>query len=115
MYVSSNNSLQQLGGGEMIIITDEIRFNNLLIPARIWLDCASSLTLVSRKFVMDNKIRLTKSVINFVIQGINSSSVTKDSFYAEFELHVGSRFIKVTALVSDSSLFDGDILLGEDI
>src|SRR3954452_20329657 len=66
---------------------------------------------------MENNIRLTKFVTNFVIQGINSSSVTKDSFYAEFELHVGSRFIKVMALVSDSSLFDSsrDILLGEDV
>src|SRR3954447_23463280 len=43
--------------------------------------------------------------------------MSQDSFYAEFELHVGSRFIKVMDLVSDSSLFDSsrDILLGEDV
>jgi hypothetical protein len=106
-----------LGGGTMIVINTTISHSNRLIPARIWLDTGSSITLISKKFLTDNRMNCSKYFKNFVLQGINSVSVRQESFVCSFNLLVNKRDIKITALVSDSTLFDHtrDILLGQDV
>lgn len=78
----------ELGNGKMIIVNSTIHHANRLIPARIWLDTGSTITLISKRFIMENKMNCGKYFKNFVLQGINGFSIKKESYVCSFDLEI---------------------------
>ena len=107
---------QQPGGGKKIVVDTMIFSANKFIPSRIWLDTGSQITLISRSFVALHGLKCCEADNKYVLQGVNSVSSLSDSQLVYFQLAINSHKIRISALVSDSPLLQGDdhILLGSD-